>query len=256
MRSWNEIDERFNCVKDTTSESWQKIKKLSTILADAYHLNENRASEMWQYLIDTHQNNTEKSKRYYTSDIFDSFEKYKTLRKDEAVTLLSMNRGRLDMMLKDGYSGYFRDIRIRIVIMEYLKVGKLKEAVEIVKMSDEKWIRNHQWHFASFISSYPEYKQITLDFWKELQNLPNKYISEYARNTMKDLISDEETKEYNHEINIEIPIKINFDGLISYLDKKLEELKFLEKNTLTPEEVENEVEKTRTEICEVLIRKD
>ena len=71
MDKWKEIYEKFDEVKDTKTQGWQKQRKFSEIFAEAYHLDPLIASKMWQYVIDTHKNDREDSKVYYVAGVFD-----------------------------------------------------------------------------------------------------------------------------------------------------------------------------------------
>ena len=56
MDKWKDISSEFDAVKDTKTQGWQKQKKFSEIFSNAYHLDPLIASKMWQYVIDTHEN--------------------------------------------------------------------------------------------------------------------------------------------------------------------------------------------------------
>ena len=48
----NEIQERFDKIKDHKPKATKKLSELGDILASAYNISPEVADEMWQYIID------------------------------------------------------------------------------------------------------------------------------------------------------------------------------------------------------------
>ena len=68
---WKDISSEFDAVKDTKNTRVAKSsKKFSEIFSNAYHLDPLIASKMWQYVIDTHENDREDSKRLIMLRVF------------------------------------------------------------------------------------------------------------------------------------------------------------------------------------------
>lgn len=52
ITTMNEIEQRFDAIKDHKPKASKKLNELGEILASAYKINPDRADEMWQYLVD------------------------------------------------------------------------------------------------------------------------------------------------------------------------------------------------------------
>lgn len=223
MDKWKENYVKFDEVKDTKTQGWQKQRKLSEILSNVYHLDPLIASEMWQYVIDAHEDDREDSKRYYVAGVFDGLvNKNKTLKEDEAVDLLMLNPKRLDILLHFGYQGDFhQNTLLNIVIKEFIKKGKISEAVCIVESRKELWIKDGvEYLYANFIKCNPQYKKNTLKFWKRLQKISNKTVAVYAENTLKLLIETDSS----HSRDVCGSISVDSKKIASYIENIMSEM--------------------------------
>lgn len=223
MDKWKDISSEFDAVKDTKTQGWQKQKKFSEIFSNAYHLDPLIASKMWQYVIDTHENDREDSKRYYVAGVFNELvNKSKTLTEGEAVNLLMLNPKRLDMLLHFGYKGDFhQNTLLNIVIKEFIKKGKINEAVSIVEFRKEIWIKyGVEYLYANFIKCNPKYKKNTLRFWRRLQKISNKTVAVYAENTLK-LLVEADSSQRACDI---ISIKLDSKKIASYVENIMSEI--------------------------------
>ena len=223
MDKWKEIYEKFDEVKDTKTQGWQKQRKFSEIFAEAYHLDPLIASKMWQYVIDTHKNDREDSKVYYVAGIFDGIVfKNKTLKESEAVDFLMLNSERLDMLLKFGYEGcWHQNTLLNVIIKDYLTKGKIDDAIAIVDYRKELWIKDEvKYQYIEFIKSNPEYKENVLKFWGKLQEISNKTVATYAEETLKFLSE----ANFSQKACDSISIKVNSKMVSSYVENIMSEI--------------------------------
>lgn len=51
MKNWDEIQKRYNAIKDHKPKAVKKLNELGEILSSAYAIDTKAASNMWQYII-------------------------------------------------------------------------------------------------------------------------------------------------------------------------------------------------------------
>ena len=65
ITTMNEIEQRFDAIKDHKPKASKKLNELGEILASAYKINPDRADEMWQYLVELNVRDDEKNAKFY-----------------------------------------------------------------------------------------------------------------------------------------------------------------------------------------------
>lgn len=98
-----ELEKRFEKIKDHKPQRATKLSELGYILANVYHLNPNRANEMWQYLVELNVTEKISSSKFYIAQIFGKIEEL--LSPEEATNLISMVPERVELFVNYGYSG-------------------------------------------------------------------------------------------------------------------------------------------------------
>lgn len=222
FRSCQQIQNYSNLLCDETRSLYNPTENIDNIVWLS-PTKANWASKMWQYVIDTHENDREDSKRYYVAGVFNELvNKSKTLTEGEAVNLLMLNPKRLDMLLHFGYKGDFhQNTLLNIVIKEFIKKGKINEAVSIVEFRKEIWIKyGVEYLYANFIKCNPKYKKNTLRFWRRLQKISNKTVAVYAENTLKLLIEADSSQRACDIISI----KLDSKKIASYVENIMSEI--------------------------------
>ena len=103
ITTMNEIEQRFDAIKDHKPKASKKLNELGEILASAYKINPDRADEMWQYLVELNVRDDEKNAKFYIAQVFNKVKGL--IPADEATDLIMMTPERVEMMLLYGYDG-------------------------------------------------------------------------------------------------------------------------------------------------------
>lgn len=144
--NWEEINSRYNSIKDHKPRATKKLKELGEILASAYRLDPQRADEMWQYIIELNINDNITFAKFYIAQVFKKLTTYLTL--EEATQLVSIHPERVRLMLIYGYDSVMRLSHAAYAIMGYqVFSGKLDEAVDILKLLEEKFITQDELNY-------------------------------------------------------------------------------------------------------------
>lgn len=99
IKSWGEIQERFDAIKDHKPRATKKLAELGEILSSAYRHDPEEASNMWQYIIDLNIADDIKFSKFYIVSVFNKIKGI--LKPEEAVEFLSMNPERVRIMLTE-----------------------------------------------------------------------------------------------------------------------------------------------------------
>lgn len=97
ITTMNEIEQRFDAIKDHKPKASKKLNELREILASAYKINPDRADEMWQYLVELNVKDDEKNAKFYIAQVFNKVKGL--IPADEATDLIMMTPERVEMML-------------------------------------------------------------------------------------------------------------------------------------------------------------
>ena len=68
--NWNEIEQRYEKIKDNNKRANWKLEELGYILSSAYLINPNRASKMWQYVIEQNIKTDIEYAKYYAAQVY------------------------------------------------------------------------------------------------------------------------------------------------------------------------------------------
>ena len=137
IASWDEINRRYDAIKDHKPRATKKLKEIGEILASSYQLDPYRADEMWQYIIELNIQDDVTFSKFYIAQVFS---KINALLPDgKAVDLLSMRPERVRLMFLYGYEGNNLIGCAYDVIGWMLSSGDVRGAVEVVSALKEKY---------------------------------------------------------------------------------------------------------------------
>ena len=140
--NWDEINARYNKIKDHKPRASKKLKELGEILASAYRLDPQRADEMWQYIIELNIKDNITFSKFYIAQVFNKLTN--NLTSEESTQFLSMRSERVRLMIIYGYDGGTLTHIVYTVIGYQVLNGKLDDAVNIITMLEEKFITQEE----------------------------------------------------------------------------------------------------------------
>ena len=100
MTTLQEIQERFNKIKDNKSKTTKKVTEFGEIFASAYRIDADIADEMWQYLVDANVKDTPENAKFYIAQVF--YQLTNQLSDEEASELLALTPERVELMMYMG----------------------------------------------------------------------------------------------------------------------------------------------------------
>ena len=118
--------ERFKIIKDEKIRTTLHLQELENILICVYKQNEEKADEMWQYLVDKYDDVN--SRRYYVIRLF----KILSLPYDLKWKFISMHKKRIEILFANAYANTNISFKAYEVIRGYLELNRISEAVEII----------------------------------------------------------------------------------------------------------------------------
>lgn len=137
IATWEEINSRYNAIKDHKPRASKKLKELGEILASAYKLDPQRADEMWQYIIELNIQDDITFSKFYIAQVFNKLTDILSL--EEAISFASMRPERVCMMLIYGFDGGTL-IRVAYTIIGgQLLEGRLDEGIDTLSILEEKY---------------------------------------------------------------------------------------------------------------------
>ena len=134
--NWNEIEQRYEKIKDNNKRANWKLEELGYILSSAYLINPNRASKMWQYVIEQNIKIDIEYAKYYAAQVYIKNVKY--LGKEKASNFLCMNADRIKIAFRYGYDGRSVFTSGYYVIGNLLQKYMYDEAVDIYLLIEER----------------------------------------------------------------------------------------------------------------------
>lgn len=138
IESWNEIERRFDAIKDHKPRATKKLQELGEILASAYLLSPEKADDMWQYIIELNVSDDITYSKYYIAQVFRKL--YSALPIDAAVSFVMMRPERVRLMLLHGYDGSFSTVDILYLLIGFLiSQDKYDEAIILTSYISEKY---------------------------------------------------------------------------------------------------------------------
>lgn len=148
IATWEEINSRYDAIKDHKPRAAKKLKELGEILASAYKLDPQRADEMWQYVIDLNIKDDIAFSKFYIAQVFNKITD--NLPSKEAGDFVSMRPERVRLMLMYGYDGDRLYHVTYTVIVSHLLSGRIHEAAETVSILYDKLAAKEQSSIYSF----------------------------------------------------------------------------------------------------------
>lgn len=118
--------ERFKIIKDEKIRTTLHLQELENILICVYKQNEEKADEMWQYLVDKYDDIN--SRRYYVIRLF----RILSLPYDLKWKFISMHKKRIEILFANAYANTNISFKAYEVIRGYLELNRISEAVEII----------------------------------------------------------------------------------------------------------------------------
>ena len=103
ITTMNEIEQRFDAIKDHKPKASKKLSELGEILSSAYKLNPDRADEMWQYLVELNVREDVNNAKFYIAQVFNKVKGL--ISAEDATDLIMMTPERVELMLLYGYDG-------------------------------------------------------------------------------------------------------------------------------------------------------
>lgn len=98
-----EIESKFDAIKDHKPKAAKKLAVIGDLLASEYLLEPERANEMWLYLTDLNLDGDSKTAKFYVTQVF--MKLVERLRARDAASLIAMDPGRIETLAENCYTG-------------------------------------------------------------------------------------------------------------------------------------------------------
>lgn len=116
--------DRFEDIKNHKPRAPKKLNEIADILTAMYYIDSDKASEMWQYIIDLNITDNIEFARYYVAQVFNKLIQRMT-QKDSAY-LISMIPKRIDLLITYGYDGASLYSIINSLVIGLIELDKIK----------------------------------------------------------------------------------------------------------------------------------
>lgn len=236
IHDWDEINSRFDAIKDHRPKAGKKLNELGDILASAYKLDPVQADKMWQYLINLNVSDTPENAKFYIAQVFNKLTD--RLAPEEATELLAMTSERVRAMVLYGYEGKKRWDCLSALIKGFLKLGTVDNCIITIKFYFEKLeqlnlgydpslsvVANSIQYADELYKAENQYKDIVIEFMHKLLEIENGRINAYTRISMV-ILGYEECEDSDELINLanEYKLASEFIELLwNYRDKMSKE---------------------------------
>ncbi|MCD7956578.1 MAG: hypothetical protein LUG93_12720 [Lachnospiraceae bacterium] len=232
INTWDEIDKRFDAIKDHKPKASKKLKELGEILSSAYMLDAEKASDMWQYLINLNVSDDLKNSKFYIAQVFNKI--IDNLSMEDSTIFITMEPERVRLMFLYGYDGETLYSHLSYLIEGFIKLGNNDNAIVVFTYFAEK--------FGGVDSGTAEIRKGLLRIFTSLRNLISNDL-DYKDNILEfygnfECFESDMLQSYGNVVRILIqdPISINHNDLINLLkecaewDFDTEFLEFICKN--------------------------
>ena len=192
ITTMNEIEQRFDAIKDHKPKASKKLNELGEILASAYKINPDRADEMWQYLVELNVRDDEKNAKFYIAQVFNKVKGL--IPADEATDLIMMTPERVEMMLLYGYDGGTLYSVLNTLTIGFLKNENVNNVMASLEYVFEKFggvesgnpeilkaTKTIVQTGAELLQTDKDYEDTISDLLNELESLDNEKIAAYAK---------------------------------------------------------------------------
>ena len=192
ITTMNEIEQRFDAIKDHKPKASKKLNELGEILASAYKINPDRADEMWQYLVELNVRDDEKNAKFYIAQVFNKVKGL--IPADEATDLIMMTPERVEMMLLYGYDGGTLYSVLNTLTIGFLKNENVNNVMASLEYVFEKFggvesgnpeilkaTKTIVQTGAELLQTDKDYEDTISELLNELESLDNEKIATYAK---------------------------------------------------------------------------
>ena len=176
-----EINIRFDAIKDHKPRAAKKLKELGEILASAYKLDPQWADEMWQYIIELNIKDNISFSKFYVAQVFNKL--IDNLSSQEAAEFVTMRPERIRLMFIYGYDGDNLNRTAYTIIGSQLFEGEIESAIETVSFLKEKFTTRDDLNIYAFYSTIN-----TVSVW--LENNQEQYEYAFRFDISKEYILD------------------------------------------------------------------
>ena len=132
-----EIQERFDKIKDHKPKASKKLSELGDILASAYKISPDLANEMWQYIINLNIADDISNAKFYIAQVFSKITD--NLSPEDATSFVSMNPERIRLMILYGYDGVKLWDCLETLVRGYIQINAIDDANVCVEYFYEKF---------------------------------------------------------------------------------------------------------------------
>ena len=137
INTLQEIQERFDKIKDHKPKASKKLSELGDILASAYKISPDLANEMWQYIIDLNIADDIANAKFYIAQVFSKITD--NLSPKDATSFVSMNPERIHLMILYGYDGVKLWDCLETLVRGYIQINAVDNANVCVEYFYEKF---------------------------------------------------------------------------------------------------------------------
>ena len=103
ISSWNEIQSRYDAIKDHKPRASKKLNELGDILSSAYMQNPDMADRMWQYIVELNIVDDITFSKFYVAQVFNKLTD--RMKAEDATAFLTMTPERVRLLINYGYDG-------------------------------------------------------------------------------------------------------------------------------------------------------
>ena len=142
INSFDEIQDRFDKIKDHKPKATKKLSELGDILASAYKISPETADEMWQYIIDLNVSEDITNSDFYIAQVFNKLISHLSV--SSLTDFVSMNPERVYNLIVYGYNGTKTwNVRLweclEILIPGYIEMNRIDEAALCINWFYERF---------------------------------------------------------------------------------------------------------------------
>ena len=177
FNTWEEINSRFDEVKKLKPRTPQTLNEIVEVLVSTYKLHKNKASGMWQSIIDLNTQDDVTYADFYVVQVFHKFQD--VLGMKESAHFLLMNGKRRKLFYEYGFSEDSMIVDAYAIIGYRLSRGRRGSvALRIVKFLKEKYKMNSDKEIYSFYS-------ILYEICRRLEEHQNQVDNEFRYNILE-----------------------------------------------------------------------
>ena len=192
ITTMNEIEQRFDAIKDHKPKASKKLSELGEILSSAYKLNPDRADEMWQYLVELNVREDVNNAKFYIAQVFNKVKGF--ISAEDATDLIMMTPERVELMLLYGYDGGTLYSVLNTLTVGFLKNENVNNVMASLEYVFEKFggvesgnpeilkaTKTILQTCAELLQIDNDYASIVKDLLYEIENLDNEEVAAYGK---------------------------------------------------------------------------